>query len=67
MNLYFISRKDNGDDWDTYDSAVVCAASEDDARNISPARYSSAWVTPETEIVWEIFLGELWAWMRKMY
>lgn len=35
MNLYFISQKENGD-YDTYDSAVVCAPSENVARNMSP-------------------------------
>lgn len=34
-NLYFISQTENND-WDTIDSAVVCASSEDEARNIDP-------------------------------
>lgn len=35
MNLYLISQ-DINDDYDTYDSAVVAAESEDDARTIHP-------------------------------
>jgi hypothetical protein len=35
MNLYLISQSVNND-WDTYDSAVVAAASEDEARLIYP-------------------------------
>jgi len=42
VNLYKISQTDN-DDWDTYDSAIVCAASEDDARQINPGgRWNSS-------------------------
>ena len=41
MNLYKISQdKNNG--WDTYDSAIVCAASEDEARLINP---EGGWTT----------------------
>ena len=39
MFLYKISQ-DVNIGYDTYDSAVVCAESEDDARMINPARYS---------------------------
>lgn len=35
MNLYLISQEEN-DQYDTYDSAVVIAASEDQARLIHP-------------------------------
>lgn len=35
MNLYLISQKENND-WDTYDSAVVVAESEDQARHVHP-------------------------------
>jgi hypothetical protein len=35
MNLYLISQNAN-DDYDTYDSAVVAAKSESDARTINP-------------------------------
>jgi hypothetical protein len=37
MNLYVISQTAN-DDYDTYDSAVVAAESEDEARMIHPNR-----------------------------
>jgi hypothetical protein len=36
MNLYLISQHSN-DGYGIYRSAVVCAASENDARNMSPA------------------------------
>lgn len=35
MNLYKISQ-DVNDGWDTFDSAIVAAKSEEDARNIHP-------------------------------
>lgn len=35
MKLYLISQDEN-DGYDTYDSAVVCAGSEDEARKINP-------------------------------
>lgn len=35
MNLYLIEQDDVGG-WDTYDAAVVCAESEDQARLIHP-------------------------------
>ena len=60
MNLYLISqRKNNG--YDTYDSAVVAAESEDDARSIHPgggpysADQAYTWAAPE--YVTAIFIG----------
>lgn len=41
MKLYRISQNDR-DGWDTYDSAVVAAESEDDARTIEPCSWDSA-------------------------
>lgn len=38
MNLYIISQ-DINNDYDTYDSAVVCAEDEEDAREIHPSEY----------------------------
>ena len=35
MNLYKISQTDN-DDYNTFDSAIVCAVSEYDAKTINP-------------------------------
>lgn len=35
MNIYCISQRVN-DDYDSYDSAVVCAKDEDQARNMHP-------------------------------
>ena len=51
LNLYLISQDVNAD-YDTYDSAVVCAESEDAARRIHPATipgavgYSAWWKRP---------------------
>jgi len=42
MNLYLISQ-DINNDWDTYDSAVVCANSKKEARMIHPAEYEKNW------------------------
>lgn len=42
MNLYLISQTSNND-YDTYDSAVVCAESEDAARTMHPSGDDSAW------------------------
>jgi len=38
MNLYLISQ-DQNTGWDTYDSAVVCAHDEEEARSIHPSPY----------------------------
>lgn len=42
MNLYLLSQ-DKNNDYDTYDSAVVAAESEDDARKIHPSEYRQDW------------------------
>ena len=53
MKLYLLSQDDNND-WDTYDSCVVCAESEYDAKTIVPNgavfkegfyNYGSCWVS----------------------
>lgn len=48
MNLYLISRT-TLIEYDTYESAVVCAPSEAEARRMSPcpANAEETWVTPE--------------------
>ena len=52
MNLYLISQDEN-EEYDTYDSAIVCAANEDEARNTKPdarpwgARFSSWCSSPD--------------------
>lgn len=46
MNLYLISQTENND-WDTFDSAVVAAESEEIARQINPSSYAeSVLMTP---------------------
>ena len=35
MKLYLLEQTDNND-WDTYDSCLVCAENEEDARTIAP-------------------------------
>jgi len=47
MNIYFIEQDLVGG-WDTYDSAVVAAESEDDARKVHP----SSFVTHVTDEQW---------------
>lgn len=47
MNIYKISQNINNG-WDTYDSAIVCAESEEDARKIHPSKY----VTHERDGIW---------------
>jgi len=39
MKLYVISQSENND-YDTYDSAVVCAENEEEARKIHPSEYA---------------------------
>ena len=51
MNLYKLWQDDN-DDYDTYDSAVVCAESEDEAKSIADTEFDSepiygSWVARE--------------------
>lgn len=46
MNLYLITQAKNTG-WDTYDSAVVCASSEEDARIIHPDGHTEDWHEPE--------------------
>ena len=43
MNLYLISQTVNNN-YDSYDSAVVAAESEEKARLIHPAAYNEAWM-----------------------
>lgn len=40
MNLYLLTQTEN-DDYDTYDSCIVAADSEDKARLITPASYGN--------------------------
>lgn len=51
MNLYRISQTQN-DDYDTYDSAVVCAESEEEARDLSPDGGVIAWDDEHIRGVW---------------
>lgn len=49
MNLYLLSQ-DVNNDYDTYDSAVVCAKSEKDARLIEVGSLAT-WCAPEHVVV----------------
>lgn len=60
--LYLLSQNKNNE-WDTYDSCVVCAESEDEARKINPNSSGeevkeddiySGWTTPKNVKVEEI-------------
>lgn len=44
--LYLIWQ-DVNDDYNTYDSAVVCARSEEEAKNIEVGNPAYSWTTPE--------------------
>lgn len=63
MNLYKISQNENSD-YDTYDSAVVCAPNENTARSMYPG--DGTLIGDETKWVWVddpkfvtvLFLGE---------
>lgn len=54
MNLYLIYQ-DSRDGYDTYDSAVVCAANEDEARQIHPSGHEWSWEYEKRDI------GASWA------
>lgn len=60
MKLWKISQADNGG-YDTYDSAVVAAETEDEARNINPDgewnRHYSSW-SESPSLVSVEYLGE---------
>ena len=62
MKLYLLSQNDNND-YDTYDSCVVCAENEEDAKTIAPngsvytvptKRYSNWALSKETILCEEI-------------
>ena len=54
MKLWLISQNENNN-WDTYDSAVVAAETEDEARNI----YPDNWSDRDHNVVWN---GSKWMW-----
>lgn len=56
MKLWFISQPNENVDYDTYDSAVVAAETEEEAKVIQPSRFGSGWCAPEDVAV--EYLGE---------
>lgn len=42
LNLYLISQNVNKD-WDTFDSAIVAASNEEEAKKIHPGIYKKQW------------------------
>lgn len=53
MKLFLLSQNLNNG-YDTYDSCVVCAESEDEARKIHPSEYESpTWYTEEDPLFCE--------------
>ena len=52
MNLYLISQRVNND-YDTYDSAVVCAKNKKEAQNIHPSGFKCnlTWCSSENVLV----------------
>lgn len=57
-NLYFLARIDDDSDYDMYADAVVCASSEEEARNIHPAG-SRVWNDAKSE--WQFTSSDVWA------
>jgi len=64
MNLYLLTR-DNAHDYDEYDSCVVCAENEEDAKSICPDGSAMPRVRPSGYWSWVLtphviceFLGE---------
>jgi hypothetical protein len=53
MNLYKISQDDNSD-YDTFDSAVVCAENEETARKMIPTHLNDASEVKSASIDWSI-------------
>lgn len=51
MNIYLITQHVHND-YDTYDSAVVYAASEEEARNIHPSGRNECWVKEQDSSYW---------------
>ena len=45
-NLYLISQEENNG-WDTFDSAVVCAKSAAEAKQIVPGYGFDSWASPQ--------------------
>ena len=57
MKLYLISQSENND-YDTYDSAVVCAPNEATARSITPGYgFGSSWCSSPQAVKVE-FIGD---------
>lgn len=46
MNMYKISQEVNNE-YDTYDSAVVSARNEEEARHMQPSVYGTGWCEPQ--------------------
>jgi hypothetical protein len=64
MNLYLISQSANND-YDTYDSAVVCATDEESARKIHPkGRQTEGW--GDNEKVWWESTYKYRSWASKL-
>lgn len=51
LNIYRISQEEN-DYWDTYDSAIVAALSEEEAKTIHPCYYDANWKDPNGGQTW---------------
>lgn len=58
MNLYKISQTVNND-WDTYDSAIVAAENEEEARKINPCNHENSKIWWEEDINWRSWCYKL--------
>ena len=54
LKKLFLLKQTTNDEWDTYDSAIVCADTAEVARFIHPAKYASGdwWNNPEDCDTW---------------
>lgn len=52
LYLYRITPKEDDDHYDTYDSAIVCAKSKEDAKTICPSEFlfNSGWVDSPNDV-----------------
>ena len=54
MNKLYKIWQDKNNNWDTFDSAIVCAENEEEARNTKLGFIGDHWVRPEDVHVEEI-------------
>jgi hypothetical protein len=58
MNKLYKIWQNTNNEYDTYDSAIVCAETEEEARNIKVSDVVYCWVSPEDVHVEEIGIAK---------